>query len=248
MPRPDENPLARIVEKLGECARIPDKAIEAILEMPYVDKQLHPGSFLVREGAFGNKCGVLASGLLVYQKTSRNGDRQILSIKMPGDMLGLESLYLDTPDYNIQALTRSKTVIVQSDLLKSISDEFVVVRHAISRIMLTEASILRELILNIGRRDARARLAHFLCEFAVRTGGTDKINNRSFELTLTQEQLGDALGLTAVHINRTLQLLTRDGLIARDGKNIRFVDWNRLQSIADFSTRYLHSREVRLDV
>ncbi len=100
--------------------------------------------------------------------------------------------------------------------------------------------MLRELILNIGRRDARARLAHFLCEFAVRTGGKDKINNRSFELPLTQEELGDALGLTAVHINRTLQLLSRDGLIARDGRNIRFVDWDRLQDIADFSTRYLH--------
>ncbi|PTM47258.1 CRP-like cAMP-binding protein [Sphingomonas aerolata] len=240
MPRPDENPLARMVEKLGERARIPDKAIEAILQMPYVEKQLHPGSFLVREGAFADKCGVLVSGLIVYQKTNRDGDRQILSIKMPGDMLGLQSLYLDMPDYDIQALTRCKTVIVPSDLLKAISEEFVVVRHAISNIMLTEASILRELILNIGRRDARARLAHFLCEFAVRIGGTDKINNRSFELPLTQEQLGDALGLTAVHINRTLQLLTRDSLIARDGKNIRFIDWDRLQDIADFSTRYLH--------
>jgi len=116
----------------------------------------------------------------------------------------------------------------------------VAVRHAIIRIMLTEASMLRELILNIGRRDARARVAHFLCEFAVRIGGTDKINNRSFELVMTQEQLGDALGLTAVHINRMLQLLTRDGLIARDGKSIRFVDWDRLQNIADFSARYLH--------
>lgn len=240
MPWPDENPLARIVEKIGERARIPDKAIEAILQMPYVDKQLDPGSFFVREGAFSDKFAVLASGLIVYQKTSRDGDRQILSIKMPEDMLGLESLYLDTLDYNIQALTQCKTVIVQSDMLKSISDEFVVVRHAISRIMLTEASILRELILNIGRRDARARLAHFLCEFAVRTGGIDKINDRSFELPLTQEQLGDALGLTAVHINRTLQLLTRDNLIARDGKSICFVDWDRLQNIADFSTRYLH--------
>ena len=240
MPRPDENPLARVVEKLGDRARIPDKAIAAILQMPYGHKQLHPGSFFVREGATADKCGILMSGLAVCQKTNRDGDRQILSVKIPGDMLGLQSLYLDTLDHNIQALTRCETVIVPSDLLKAILDEFVVVRHAISRIMLTEASMLRELILNIGRRDARARVAHFLCEFAVRTGGTDKINDRSFELPLTQEELGDALGLTAVHINRTLQLLTRDGLIARDGRNIRFVDWDRLQDIADFSTRYLH--------
>jgi len=240
MPRPDENPLARVVEKLGEHAPIPDKAIAAILQMPYVVKQLYREDIFVREGATADKCGILTSGLAVCQKTNRDGDRQILSVKIPGDMLGLQSLYLDTPDHNIQALTKSEIAIVPSDLLKAISDEFVVVRHAIIRIMLTEASMLRELILNIGRRDARARLAHFLCEFAVRIGGTDKINNRSFEFPLTQEQLGDALGLTAVHINRMLQLLTRDGLIARDAKSIRFVDWDRLQDVADFSTGYLH--------
>ena len=240
MLRPDENPLARVVEKLGEHAPIPDKVIAAILQVPYVAKQLYLGSLFVREGAPADKCGILTAGLIVCQKTNRDGDRQILSIKIPGDILGLQSLYLDKSDHNIQALTRSEIAIVPSELLKAISDEFVVVRHAIIRIMLTEASMLRELILNIGRRDARARLAHFLCEFAVRTGGTDKINNRSFELPLTQEQLGDALGLTAVHINRMLQLLTRDGLIARDAKSIRFVDWDRLQDVADFSTGYLH--------
>jgi len=240
MPRPDENPLDRMVETLGERAPIPDKAITAILQVPYVAKQLYPGSLFVREGTRADKCGILTSGLVVCQKTNRDGDRQILLVKLPGDMLGLQSLYLDTPDHNIQALTESEIAIVPSDLLKAISDEFVVVRDAISRIMLTEASMLRELILNIGQRDARARLAHFLCEFAVRIGGTNKISNRSFELPLTQEQLGDALGLTAVHINRTLQLLTRDGLIARDAKSIRFVDWDRLQDIADFSTGYLH--------
>jgi CRP-like cAMP-binding protein len=240
MPWPDENPLARVVEKLGDRAHIPDEAIATILQMPYVVKQLYRGDFFVREGANADKCGILTSGLAVCQKTNREGDRQILLIKIPGDMLGLQSLYLETPDHNIQALTQCKIVIVPGRRLKAISDEFVVVRDAISRIMLTEASMLRERILNIGRRDARARVSHFLCEFAVRTGGTDKINDRSFELPLTQEQLGDALGLTAVHINRTLQLLTRDGLIARDGRNIRFVDWDRLQDIADFSTRYLH--------
>ena len=240
MPRPDENPLARVVEKLGERAPIPDNATAAILQMPYVVKQLYRGDLFVREGATADKCGILTSGLIVCQKTNREGDRQILLVKIPGDILGLQSFYLDTPDHNIQALTRCKIIVVPSELLKAISDEFVVVRDAISRIMLTETSMLRELILNIGRRGARARLAHFLCEFAVRTGGIDKINDRSFELPLTQEELGDALGLTAVHINRTLQLLSRDGLIARDGRNIRFVDLDRLQDVADFSTRYLH--------
>jgi len=106
--------------------------------------------------------------------------------------------------------------------------------------MLIETSMLREWLLNIGQRDARARIAHFLCELTVRIGGSSESMDRSFELPMTQEQLGDALGLTPVHINRTLKALARDGLIARDGKNIRFPDWSRIRDAAEFNARYLH--------
>ena len=240
MPVSDKNPLIRMVEKLAEHAKVSDEARAEILQMPYVARQFEPGSYFVREGALADKTGVLMSGLAVCQKTSGAGDRQIVSIKIAGDILGLQNLYLDTPDHNIQALTQCDIIIVSSKVLKTAPEAYPAVSHAITLMMLKEASMLRELLLNIGRRDALARVAHFLCKFATRIDGPDKINNRSFELPMTQEQLGDALGLTAVHINRMLKVLARDSLIARNGKTIRFIDWDRLQEVADFSTRHLH--------
>lgn len=240
MPVSDKNPLMRMVDKLAEHAKVSDEARAEILQMPYVARQFEPGSYPVREGALVDKCGILMTGLAVCQKTSGAGDRQIVSIKIAGDILGLQNLYLNTPDHNIQALTQCDIIIVASKVLKTASEAYPAVSHAITLMMLKESSMLRELLLNIGRRDALARVAHFLCEFAIRIDGPDKINNRSFELPMTQEQLGDALGLTAVHINRMLKILARDGLIARNGKTIRFIDWDRLQDIADFSTRHLH--------
>lgn len=240
MPGSDKNPLIRMMEKLANHAQVSDEAGAEILQMPYVARQFEPGRYFVREGALADKIGVLMSGLAVCQKTSGAGDRQIVSIKIAGDILGLQNLYLDTPDHNIQALTQCDIIIVPSKFLKTASEAYPAVSHAITLMMLKEASMLRELLLNIGRRDALARVAHFLCEFAIRIGGPDKINNRSFELPMTQEQLGDALGLTAVHINRMLKVLVRDSLIARNGKTIRFIDWDRLQEVADFSTRHMH--------
>jgi len=240
MPGSDENPLIRLVEKLANHAQVSDEARAEILQMPYAARQFGPGSYFVREGALADKCGVLMSGLAVCQKTSGAGDRQIVSVKIAGDILGLQNLYLDTPDHNIQALTQCDIITVPSKVLKTASEEYPEVSQAITLMMLKEASMLRELLLNIGRRDALARVAHFLCEFAIRISSPDKINNRSFELPMTQEQLGDALGLTAVHINRMLKILVRDSLIARNGKIIRFIDWDRLQEVADFSTRHLH--------
>lgn len=242
MPRPNECLIIRMVEKLAEHAQISSEASAAILQLPYVVKNLQPGSYFVREGAPTDEIGILISGIAVCQKISGEGDRQIVSIQIPGDILGLQGLYLDTPDHNVQTLTQCQFVSVQKKLLKAVADEHPAVSQAIILMMLTEASMLRELLLNIGRRDARARVAHFLCQYAVRIFGPDILVNRIFELPMTQEQLGDTLGLTAVHINRMLKTLSKDGLIAQDGKTIRLIDWDLLRDVADFNTRHLHLR------
>jgi CRP-like cAMP-binding protein len=94
--------------------------------------------------------------------------------------------------------------------------------------------------LNIGRRDARTRLAHLLCEVATRLQGQDLVNDHGYELPMTQEQLADATALTNVHVNRTLKLLEEEGLIKRDRRAIRFPDWHALRAAAGFDPRYLH--------
>jgi len=112
--------------------------------------------------------------------------------------------------------------------------------RAIIQLTLIEASIVREWVVNVGRRDARERIAHVLCEFAVRLEARGLMSFNGFELPMTQEQLADATGLTSVHVNRVLKGLEADGLINRRRRHIHFPDWRALQDVGDFSRTYLH--------
>ena len=106
---------------------------------------------------------------------------------------------------------------------------------------LIDGSIFREWIANVGRRDARTRLAHLLCEFALRLKVAGLATSGRYELPMTQEQLADATGLTSVHINRTIRGLELDGFIERDDpRSIHITDWDRLAEIGDFQSEYLH--------
>jgi CRP-like cAMP-binding protein len=105
---------------------------------------------------------------------------------------------------------------------------------------LIDASIFREWVLNVGRRDARSRIAHLICEFAVRADAAGLSTNGRYELPMTQEQIGDATGLTSVHVNRTLKTLAADGLLHRDKRFLTVTDPGHMRSVADFSALYLH--------
>jgi CRP-like cAMP-binding protein len=117
-------------------------------------------------------------------------------------------------------------------------------RPAVGRAMwfqtLVDASIFREWTLNVGRRDAKTRAAHLLCEFAVRLETAGLGQRNGYELPMTQEQLADALGLTSVHTNRVLMALGSEGLITRTKRAVRIDDWPRLAEAGDFNTAYLH--------
>jgi CRP-like cAMP-binding protein len=113
---------------------------------------------------------------------------------------------------------------------------------------LIEASIGSEWLLTMGRRPAYARVAHLICELTCRLDAVGQLVGEAYEFPLTQEQMGDALGLTAVHVNRMLRQLVEDGLIVREGRRMIFPDRSRLERAADFSDDYLHiGRPCRTD-
>lgn len=105
---------------------------------------------------------------------------------------------------------------------------------------LVDASIFREWTLNVGRRDSHTRTAHLLCEFALRLETAGLGEQCAYELPMTQEQLADALGLTNVHVNRTLKALSAQGLIERSKRSVKIRDWKRLAAVGDFDSNYLH--------
>lgn len=213
---------------------------QAILDLPIGLRELEAHTYLVREGEVPELSAVLVDGFAYRHKISGEGGRQILSLHIPGDALDLQNLYLDVADHNIQTLTRSTVAYIPRATMQALLRDRPTICRAVFISVTVEASILREWILNVGRRSGRTRVAHLLCEFAARLQKRGLSDELGYQLPMTQEQIGDATGLTPVHVNRMLKDLERDGLLNRSGRFVSFKNWHRLQNEADFQSRYLH--------
>jgi CRP-like cAMP-binding protein len=179
-------------------------------------------------------------GYAYRQKMTGDGSRQILAVCIAGDAVDLQNIFLDISDHAVQMLTRGTVADIPREQLQQLVLTRPQIGRAVIQLTLVEASILREWVVNVGRRDARERIAHVLCEFAVRLESRGLTTYEGFELPMTQEQLADATGLTSVHVNRVLKGLEADGLINRRRRHIYFPDWRALQDVGDFSRTYLH--------
>jgi CRP-like cAMP-binding protein len=234
------HPLARFLWELTFHRPLDHEDRKAVLDLPVRIRQLDAGAYLVREGCLPVNCSVLIEGYAYRQKTTGDGGRQIIALCIPGDAVDLQNMFLNIADHAVQMLTAGKV----ADLKRSDLQDLVMARPAIGAAVikstLVEASIVREWVVNVGRRHARERIAHILCEFAVRLEARGIRGNNVFELPMTQEQLADATGLTPVHVNRVLKALEAEGLIERQRRQIRFPDWRALQDVGDFRRQYLH--------
>ena len=238
-----ENPLDLLLRKIRTHHPLSRDSEAAILALPFKLRTLDAQAYLLREGDRPDRCAVLLSGFAFRHKLTGHGARQIMAIHIPGEALDFQNMFLSESDHNVQMLTRGQVAEISREPLERLVLDNPEIGRAVMIFTLVEASIFREWVLNIGRRDARSRIAHLLCEFAYRMQALGLDTESVHELPMTQEQLADATGLTAVHVNRVLQALQRDGLIERERRIIRFVDWERLREAADFNARYLHTRE-----
>jgi CRP-like cAMP-binding protein len=173
---------------------------------------------------------------------SGNGGRQILSIHMRGDVVDLQNSLLGVADHNVQMMTDGSLALIPVQAVVDLAFKLPGIGMAMWYETLVEGSIFREWILNVGRRDAFTAIAHLLCEFAMRAELAEVGQATHYELPLTQEQLADAVGLTSVHVNRTLMRLEEQGHIRRSRRIIEIGDWQSLAKVADFQPRYLHIR------
>jgi len=182
--------------------------------------------------------------MMYRHKITAEGERQIVSIHVAGDFIDLEGSILNVVDHNIQALTRGEVSMVRRTDLLNVVNAHPRIARAMWVDTMVDGSIFREWVVNVGRRDAREALAHLFCELARRLESAGLGTADGYELPMTQEQLGDATGLTVVHVNRTLKGLAMDGLIERERRFIRIPDWARLRTIAGFNETYLHLDQV----
>jgi CRP-like cAMP-binding protein len=233
-------PLDIFIRNLEVRAPLPAEDRRAVLDLPYTLRTLEAGTYTIREADPPTACAVLLSGFAYRQKLTGDGARQIVALHIPGDALDFQNLFLDVSDHSVQMLTRGEVAFVSRTDVQSLARSRAAIGHAILVKILVEASIFREWVLNVGRRDARTRVAHVLCELAIRLEAEGLVGQYGYELPMTQEQLADAVGLTPIHVNRTLKALDADGLITRTKRNIAFPNWERMRQVGDFNQRYLH--------
>ena len=197
---------------------------------------------MVREGQQTTDCTLLLKGFAFRQKLLRDGARQIISFHIPTEFVDLQNGLLAVADHNVQSINRCEVAAVPKSAMMEIATARPAIRLAMWIDTLVDASIFREWVVNVGRRDSRARIAHLLCEMALRLERIGFGNNGLFDFPLTQEQMADATGLTAVHTNRTLQSFRRSGLIQLSSGLLRILDWENLREAGDFDEQYLHQK------
>jgi CRP-like cAMP-binding protein len=232
--------VERAVRRLESRAPLTEEGRAAVLELPFSYRTLEPAAYIVREGEPPNHCALLLSGFAYRHKVTGDGGRQILSVHMSGEFVDLQNSFLGVADHNVQALTRIEVATIPIAALERLAFEHPDVGRAMWIDTLVDAAIFREWMVNVGRRDSLSRMAHLLCEFALRLETAGLAGHRRYELPMTQEQLADCTGLTPVHVNRVLKELGRLHLIDRNKRAVSIADWDGLRQVGDFSTRYLH--------
>ncbi len=193
---------------------------------------------IIREGGKPTERCLTRDGFACRYKMLSNGRRQILSFHYPGDM----PVHLKVRDHALLSVTPVRTAFIPHDAVRAIMRERPGVGNALGRHQMINAAIYREWICNIGRRAAIGRVAHLVCERLVRMRLVGLANAEGFELPLTQTEIGDATGLSNVHVNRTMKELGTLGLVKTNTKVHGILNWEALQEVGDFDPTYLQLR------
>jgi CRP-like cAMP-binding protein len=235
------NPLIRKLESIAPLSR---EEAAAVLALPVTIRQMRADHDIARERDRPSQCCLVLNGWLCRYKILETGARQIFSFHINGDIPDLQSLHLKTMDHNLGTLVQSTVAFVPHDSARNFARDFPHLGDILWRDTLIDAAIFRQWMVGMGRRDAPARIAHLFCEIFVKMRAVGLAKENSCEFPLTQSVMGDALGLSTVHVNRSLMELRGRGLIALDKHMLTILKWEALQDEAGFDPLYLHLDRV----
>lgn len=209
-------------------------------DLPLHARRVGAGQPLLHEGQHPSHCLLLLQGFACRSKTLADGRRQIVSFHLPGDILDLAGLLLGRMDHEVRALTSATVALVPGATVLDWVRHRPGLNLLLWRDMLIDASIWREWVLNVGRRTAHQRVAHLLCELVARLRAAGLAADYGCELPVSQVELADATGLSAVHVNRVVQEMRAEGLIESRGRTLAVREWRGLRRAAGFDPAYLH--------
>ena len=195
---------------------------------------------LIERGVELSVSTLLIDGMLCRFKDVRSGERQITELHLAGDFADLHSFTLKRLDHDIMSLTPCRVAMVPHERLREITERHPHLTRVYWFMTNLDAAIQREWTLSMGRRPAIARIAHLLCELYVRLEIVGLTRGLSFDCPLTQTDIAECVGLTSVHVNRTLQVLRRRKLIEFKRGQVTISDWDGLRGVAEFNADYLY--------
>jgi len=232
-----------LARKLSTFLVLSGDELKCLADMQSEPVKVKRGRQLTREGQTGHKAFVLQTGWASSYKDLPSGSRQIISFPIPGDCIGLRSVLLRTADHSVSVLTDAVVSPVEGPQILASINKFPRLGAALMWAASRDEAMVVEHLVNIGRRNAIERTAHFFMELAERLSLVGLATEAEFKCPLSQFVLADALGLTSVHVNRVLRQLRERGLLTLQRGNVKIHDLNRLRKLAGFQGGYLNSRD-----
>lgn len=201
---------------------------------------------IAREGDRPRVIYVMLEGWACRYKTLPDGRRQVVAFFVPGDLCDLNVFILKEMDHSVGAINAVRAAEIGRDELERLTENHPRITQALWWNELVNIAVQREWTLNVGQRSAYERISHLMCEMYLRLRTVELSRGRSCDFPITQTDIGDATGLTAVHVNRTLRQLRDEGLIELKGRRLDILDFPGLRAAAMFNDNYLHlDREGR---
>lgn len=226
--------------RLQKATKLPLEDGQALCGLPWRIEDYSAHADIAGEGSKPGRCCSILEGFTVRHTTLQNGKRHIQSYNVPGDMPDLHSLQVSTMDHTLGALSDCKLAFVAHGPLRALCHQRPHLADALWRETLIDAATFRTATTRIAQLSAKQRLAHLLCEAEARLEAVGRIQNGKFNLPVTQELLGEFLGLSTVQINRSIQELRSDELLKISRHEIHILDRSSLRNLAEFDPLYLH--------
>jgi CRP-like cAMP-binding protein len=228
-----------LTRKLSVFVALSSKELAVLEHLHQRRRTFVAGRDLVHQGQLDQAAYILAAGWVCSYKLQPDGSRQIVDFQIPGDFLGLRSVLLRTSDHSFEPIVDIEAVeVLRSDLLDAFEQTPRLATAILWAVSRDEAMVVEHLV-GLGQRDAHVRLAHFLLELGAKLVLVGMGSRAGYACPLSQYHLGDALGLSSVHVNRSLRKLREDGLVTFRNGRVTFDDYDRLVALAEFDPAYM---------
>lgn len=237
--RSDVDMTCALVRKLGAYVELSSDEIAFLEKASARTQTVEARTDVICEGETPTNVHLVVRGLACRYKLLEDGRRQIVAFLIPGDFCDHNVFILSKMDHTIAAVSQIDMVWMPREQMLELMS-YPNISHAMWLVGLVDEATLREWITNLGQRSAEHRLAHLFCELYLRMKTVGLTNGHEFELPVTQAELGETLGLSTVHVNRSLQSLKAANLAVFKGKKIVINDMIKLKKLSGFRDNYLH--------